>query len=402
MGFDDRINTGDTSTMSGSGPIVGVLVTPEHADAFAARMGPTPRIDVRTLPMALTDTIPTELLRDLSAIVVEVEAWERTSIDRLVRLARQGTGAPVIAAVASADVSLVRTLLREGIADVIALPLDPDELTGAVLEAQARRALVVQPITLAPLLCVARSSGGCGATTVATHLASALTAKQWEGKKVILGDLDLQFGSVANYLDLTRTGSITELMGARDRIDSFLLGSIASETADGLAVIGTPEHILPLDSVDVDGLLAVVEQMRRHYGLVVVDLPAGWTNWSASLVATASLIVVVTEPTLASVRQARRTLELFDTLAIAGERVAVVANKVENRMFRPISTRDIGDTLNREIIATLPDMGEGITQAQDQGQLISALRRRNPFTAAIGKLADAVEARLKAGAGAWA
>ena len=398
MGFDDRINTGPCAAMNGSGPAVGVLVSPDHARQLAERLGPSPRIEVRPMPLALATAIPPEALHGLAAAVVEVEPGERKSVDRLVRLARDGGGVPVIAAVATADMALVRTLLREGIADVIGLPLDPDELAGAVLEAQARRAAALHPVALAPLLCIARSSGGCGATTVATHLASALAAREWDGKHAVLGDLDLQFGSVASYLDVGRSGSVAELMAAGDRIDGFLLSSLAGETATGLSVIGAPDQIEPLDAVNVDALLAAIEQMRRHYGLVVVDLPPGWTNWSASLAATASLIIIVAEPSLSSLRQARRTLELCDALGIASERVAVVANKVENKMFRPITAKDVGETLGREVLAALPDMGEAMARAQDQGHLIGATQRRDPFTAAVAKLADAVASILQQGA----
>jgi len=400
MGFDDRIDTGPFAAMNGTGPAVGVLVSPDHAAQLAGKLGPAPRIDVRPMPLALAASIPPEALHGLAAAVVEVEPGERKSVDRLVHLARDGGGVPVIAAVATADMALVRTLLREGIADVIGLPLDPDELASAVLEAQARRATALQPVALAPLVCVARSSGGCGATTVATHLASALAGRDWDGKRAVLGDLDLQFGSVAAYLDVHRSGSVAELMAAGDRIDSFLLTSLAGDTSAGLSVIAAPEQIEPLDAVNVDALLAAVEQMRRHYGLVVIDLPPGWTNWSASLAATASLILIVAEPSLSSLRQARRTLELCDALGIAPERVAVVANKVENKMFRPITAKDVGETLGREVLAALPDMGEAMARAQDQGQLIGATQRRDPFTAAVAKLADAVTSILEQGAAA--
>ena len=400
MGFDDRIDTGSFAAMTGSGPAVGVLVSPEQAARLAERLGPAPRVDLRVTPLPPAMAIPPDALHGLAAAVVEVEPGERKSVERLVRLAREGGGVPVIAAVASADMALVRTLLREGIADVIGLPLDPDELAGAVLEAQARRATALQPVALAPLVCVARSSGGCGATTVATHLASALAGRDWDGKRAVLGDLDLQFGSVAAYLDVHRSGSVAELMAAGNRIDSFLLTSLAGDTSAGLSVIAAPEQIEPLDAVNVDALLAAVEQMRRHYGLVVIDLPPGWTNWSASLAATASLILIIAEPSLSSLRQARRTLELCDALGIAPERVAVVANKVENKMFRPITAKDVGETLGREVLAALPDMGEAMARAQDQGQLIGATQRRDPFTAAVAKLADAVTSILQQGAAA--
>lgn len=397
MGYDDRIAAG-FARVDEAGPTVGVFASATHLAGLAGRFGPLPRILMRPAPLAITDPVPAGAVAGLAVAVVEVDPLLRPSIDRLVNLARQNPAVPVIAAVASADVSLVRTLLREGIADVIGLPLEADELTSAALEALARRAQVVQPAALAPLVCVARTSGGCGATTVATHLAHALAAREWGGREVVLGDLDLQFGSVAAYLNVDRGGSFADLIAARDRIDSFLLSSLTGGTSGGLAVVGAPEHIQPLDGVSADALLVVTEQLRRHYGLVVIDLPPGWTNWSASLAASANLVLLVADQSLSSIRRARRSLELLEQPGLAPERVEVVVNRAESGLFRPISTRTIEETLGCAVLAALPDAGEALTRAQDQGVLLEALSRRAPFTAAMGKLADSVEHILKGGA----
>lgn len=399
--FNDRIET-DFASGGSSGPAVGVFVSPEYAAELKGQLGPLPRIMLHALEVPTDQPIPEQALAGIAVAVIEVEPFDRKSIDRLVRIARQRHGAeggiPVIAAVADADVGLVRTLLREGIADVITLPINADELTTAALDALARRAQTLQPTVVAPLICVARTRGGCGATTVATHLASALAGRDWRGKGVLLADLDVQFGSVAPYLDLARSSSFLDLIEARDRIDPFLLASMAGDPAAGLAVIAAPQEIHPLDGLPVDAVVAVMEQLRRHYGLVVVDLPAGWTNWSASLAASADLVLLVVDQSLSSLRQAGRGLHLFSQPGLSPERIEVVVNRLEKSMFKPISTRTIAETLGREPIGALPDAGDAITRAQDRGELLEGSARRVPFVAAMNTLADAVERILKPGA----
>ncbi len=385
------------SGMAGGGPAVGVFVSAGQAGPLETDSGAAPRLMTVLHQVRLDAPIADEALAGLAAAVIEVSSSDRKSVERLTRIVNQHPGMPVIAAFAGTDVGLVRTLVRAGVADVIGLPVDPEELTTAALDAQARKAVPAVNAPLAPLVCIVRSSGGCGATTVATHLASELAHREWGGKGVLLGDLDLQFGSAAAYLDVSRSGSIPDLVAARDRIDPYLLQSLATETAGGLAVLAAPDHITPVDSVEVDALLGVVEDLRRHYGLVVLDFPADWSNWSASLAYAADLLLVVTELTLPSIRQARRCLDLFATLGIAPDKAQLVANKVESRMFRSINLADVGQTLGKEAIAALPAEADALHRAQDQGLLVSSVARRSPFAAGIRKLADVVEHRLHHG-----
>ncbi len=396
MGFDDRFEPRGTSAVNGTGPAVGVFVSSEQADVIARQAQAGHRVMMLVAKIGLSDPVPTNATASLAAAVIEVNPAERKSVDRLVQMVRKNPQLSVIAAIASPDVALVRTLVREGVADVIGLPIDLDELTTAALDALARKALPTVQTALAPLIGVVRSSGGCGATTVATHLAAELGKRDWGGRGALIGDLDLQFGSVAAYLDVNRSGSLPDLMAARDRMDAFLIHSIATETGDGLAVLAVPEEIVPMDSVSIDALIAVVEELRRHYGLVVLDFPADWPNWSASLAYSADLLLIVVELSLNSIRQAQRCLGLFHALGIPPERAEIVVNKVERKLFRPINLKDIGQTLNKEILASLPADGDALRRAQDQGVLVDVVARRSQFAAAIRKLADSVEERLKA------
>lgn len=390
MGFDERLDMHGPTSVSGSGPAVGVFVTPAQAEAMAYDAEEGGRILTLVCRVGLADPIPPEALSQLSVVVVEVDPSERKSVDRLARLARNHPELPVIAALAMPDIAITRTLVREGVADVIGLPIRGDELTTAALDAQARRALPAVPARLAPLVGVVRTSGGCGATTLATHLAAELARYDWAGKGALLADLDLQFGSVASFLDLPRCGSVPDLIAARDRIDSYLIRSIAGSTTHGLAVLGAPGEINPMDSVAIEGLMAVSEELRRHYGVVVYDFPADWSNWSASVAYSADMILVVVELSLSSLRRARRCLDLFEALAIPPEKIHLVANKVESRMFRPINARDVTETLGREALACLPVDADALRRAQDQGVLVSSVNGRSPYAAAVTKLTETV------------
>jgi pilus assembly protein CpaE len=239
------------------------------------------------------------------------------------------------------------------------------------------------------MVAVARSIGGCGATSFATHLAGDLAAHDASGNGVIIVDLDLQFGSVADYLGIRARGNIADLLGAHERLDEELVRSVTSQTPGGISVIAAPEVIMPLESVDTDDLLRLLKLLRQQYSYVILDLPANWTNWTLSASLTADVIVLVVALNLGSLRQAKRRLELFRSVGIEDGAIEIVVNRVEKRLFRTIDPGDVSQTLGHSVLGTIALDAPTVSAAQNQGVLVGDVQRKSKFVtdmARIGKL----------------
>lgn len=335
--------------------------------------------------------IPESGIGRAALVVIEVDPEAPASIARLSRFQEAHGHLPVIAAIPDAPLALVRTLVRGGVDDVIGLPFSPDELLEVALNVLSRRS--AQPsseVRLAPMVAVVRSIGGCGATAIATHLAPALAeAGQAAGGAVVV-DLDMQFGSVADVLSALGRGTIADLLDAGPRLDDDLVRSVVRTSEDGVNVIAAPQDIIPLESVDTDQLLRVLDHLRRMFGYVVLDLPANWTNWTLSAALSADVVLLVVELSVPSLRQARRRLDLFRSVGIPADHVAVVVNRVEKRLFRPINLADVAETLHHPALASLALDEPLVGSAQDQGRLVRALHRRSAFGSDIARLAEAL------------
>lgn len=366
-----------------------IVAGPSYIDAFVAAVGGNFPAGVRAEAFEPSEPVPPHVLQGATQIVVEVDTRDARSMRRLSALREVHPEVPMIAAISDANVSLVRTLVRQGVSDVVSLPLDPEELMQVVLEASVRRDTRPRAAqALAPLVAVARSIGGCGATSIATHLASDLAAHAPGGRGAVVVDLDLQFGNVAVYLGINARGNINDLLEAGNRLDDQLLSSVAGDAGDGLSVIAAPEAILPLESVDTDQLLRVIHLLRQRYGYVVLDLPANWTNWTLSAALAADAIVLVCELSIASLRQARRRLELFNEVGIERSAIEIVVNRVEHRLFKAIDLDDVARTLHHPVLGKVALEAPLVSTSQDQGMLASAVHRKSKFMAdvrAIGK-----------------
>lgn len=346
-----------------------------------------------------TAPVPLDTVATCSLLVLEIDPHSRQSMDRLAIVKRRFPTLPVIAAIADASLPLVRTLVREGVADVMSLPFRFEEMleTALVVMGQQKRA-GQDSVRLAPMFAIARSIGGCGATSIATHLAAEIGQLCNNHRAVAIVDLDLQFGSVADFMSGVGRGSIGDLLAADGRLDEDLMRSVARPVAENVAVFAAPDGIDPLESVDTDRLLRVLDLMRRHYDYVILDLPANWTNWTLSALSAADMVLMVVELSVASLRQAKRRLDLFASVGIEADSIGIVVNRVQRRLFRTIDVGDVSNTLGHAVLGSVTLEDPLVGSAQDQGVLVQQLQRKSRFHADIGKIAEQLTTQWPTGA----
>jgi pilus assembly protein CpaE len=372
-----------------------VLAASEQIDALKSAKGAPWLGDANLVPLELNEDIAETHLAGAGILVVHVDPAVPSSMRRIEKIRTEHPSLPQIVALQSADLALVRTLVREGVSDVVSLPLQPEELLEAavaVLEVRGRKD-DWKP-ALAPLIAVTRSLGGGGATTAITHLAAQMAE---EGKRVCLFDLDIQFGRVAEVLGLQPRRTLTDLLEGGVRIDPSFLQSVAAHHSSGLSVVAAPQDIVPIESVDASQIRRALEIARRENDFVFVDMPSSLTNWSLSILAEADSIVMLVEQNLASLRQAKRRLDLFRSVGIDGHAVSVVVNRMEKRLFGSIGQRDVEQALGHKVLCGLHADSQNMAIAQDQGLLVNEVRAKNSYSADVGKLASMLRQQFAQG-----
>lgn len=390
--MDNYFDTSSKVAASRTGDLC-IVAGDEHIDALKAapalaQLGPASMLALD--PAAL---LPDDALEGKRILVIEVEPNRLESLRRLRTAREQYPDLKIIAAIARASVALVKALVRQGICDVAELPFNPEELAAQILDASSLDLEAFEEPALAPLHLVIRSVGGSGSTSVLTHLAAGLASSAPAGTGVCLADFDLQGGEVAAYSGTPAPVTVGALIEAGDRLDDELVSSAILETRHNFSIVAAPEAIMPLDSVGSDQMDSIMGSLRRRFGLVIADLPADWTNWSLSLATAADRILIVVDSSIASLKQARRRIDLLETVGVSRDAIKVVVNRAERRLFRSIGTDDISQALRAEVVATLDDEGAALRAAQDQGALLSETVGRNGFVKSINALA----AKLSAG-----
>jgi pilus assembly protein CpaE len=332
--------------------------------------------------------LPLEHLAGARVLVLEVDPAVPASVRRIGKIRSERGDLKIIAAINKADVSLVRTLIRQGITDVAALPFEPDELASEILEALAPMQAETRTTDLGLVTTVIRSTGGCGSTSVLTHLAATMAANHPGQRGVCLLDLDLQSGAAAAYLGENPKVSVSSLLEASDRLDEALLDAVTIECRHGFDIIASPDVVTPLDIARPELFSAIVALLRKRYDHVLIDLPANWTNWSLAIAAEAGAILLVSDSSIAGLRQARRRIDLLASVGVDPDTIKIVANRIERKLFKTIGVEDIAQTLRCSVVASLADEGNDLRSAQDQGVLLGEGSGKNSFGKGIRTLAQ--------------
>ena len=385
------------SRMSFSAPSGAFLVA--DVDAIAGLLldsASRESLDLSEVPLPIDADIPDEVVAKAEIIVVQADPASPKSIQRIVRLRASRPTLPIIVALRDADLAITRSLIHQGVNDVVSIPFDPEQLRSSLFEASvsADRDLGRQ-IKLAPIFTFIGGTGGCGTTTIATHVAAEFARR--DSHTCCLVDLDVQFGTAAAFLGLPQQRSVADLLEAKERLDDDLIRSVADKFEHNMSVIAAPHDILPLEEVEVDQILSVLDSTRQAYDIVALDLPTNFTNWSLSAILDSSVVVMVVELSVVGLRQARRRLDLLAEMGFDRQRVRVVVNRAEKRLFKPIKTHDAERALKTTVLATITNDPATVGSAQDQGMLVSDFDPGCAFAKDIARLCEALSSELAGG-----
>lgn len=383
--FDTPLSASASRSAARPGAVA-IVASPALVEGLRAQ-GEAGLRDAVLHPLGAEAPVPAAMLAGVEVLVLEVAAGSVASRDRVAQIRASHPQLAIIAAVENADVTLVRTLLRQGVTDVAELPFVASALVAQIAEAVEKATHEPGGPALAPMVTVAGATGGCGVTTVITHLAAALARRGVGRRGVCVIDLDIQAGEVASYAGQRPQVTVSTLLDAGERLDEELLHGAVTDSGHGFSVIAAPDAILPLDHVNDVHLLRLLDLARREFDFVLVDLPTDWTSWALSVALASTAVILVVEASVASMRQARRRLDLFESVGLDRSAVRLVANRIEHRMFRAIGVEEIREVLEHDLIAVLSDEGSAMRSAQDEGLLITDTHRRSRFASDIEALA---------------
>jgi pilus assembly protein CpaE len=235
--------------------------------------------------------------------------------------------------------------------------------------------------------------GGVGTTTLAVNsavlLAGGPQAMQGQVARVLLIDLDLQFGQVATHLNLSPRYDIADLCSDEQALsDPALAATYLTEHAAGVSVLAGPANPEADFRVTVDQLEKALRILRPGFDHVVVDCGSRLDPRTLWMLEQADTHVYVVFPEIAALRATTLMLGFLAETATLRATTHFVVNHIFPKEL--LKTRDVENLLRAKPVAEIPYTEVDMIRAVNEGVPVVYSRPSSPASQAIGALTLAI------------
>ena len=304
---------------------------------------------------------------------------------------------PVLVIAPAGDVEARIAFLEAGADDVVTTGFARHELEAKV-EALLIRAGRVTPdasrseLPAGEIVTFFSPKGGVGTTTLAVNGAVLLAGGlpgSGPGARVLLVDMDFQFGQVATHLNLQPRFDIAGLAGDDPALsDQELALAYLTPHSSGVQVLAAPAHPDADFRVSVDALERMLAILRPRFDVVIVDCGSRVDPRSLWMLEQASTHVFVIFPEIAALRATSVLLGFLAETATLRARTHFVVNHIFPKEL--LKTRDIENLMRSKPAAEIPYTEVEMIRAVNEGVPVVTSRPASQVAAALRTMAQAI------------
>ena len=314
------------------------------------------------------------------------------SLDELASVCDPGTRVIVIGS--EADDVPYRELVRRGVNDYVIGPVGALDVVRSICSLFGAS----ETVTVGRVIAVVGAKGGVGASTIA-HNAAWSIARHFKLDTVVI-DLDLAFGTAGLDYNQDPMQGIANALFQPDRPDSSLIDRLLAKCSDHLSLLAAPAALDKVYDFGANAFDAIFDTLRMTTPCIVLDVPHQWTAWTRRALEGADDIVIVAEPDLANLRNAKNILNTLKASRPNDQVPLFCLNQVGMPKRPEIDRRSFAKTLESQPIATIPFDSRLFGTAANNGQMIAELsanhRTSKLFLEMARKLTGHGEVRQKA------
>ncbi len=309
-------------------------------------------------------------------MIVDIEGSPIDEVESgLTELARLGSQVMVLGTVN--DVNYFRRVMRTGARDYLMKPIDADML-GEMFVRLEQPGDGVTP--KGRVIGIIGSRGGVGVTTIAINTAFIMADKL--SRRTALVDMDIYSGNIALALDIEPTRGLREALDDPERVDETFLQNAMAKFGKSLHVLATEEAFDDTVRLTDDKVLMLADTIRANFDMAIMDLPRHFIMREPALFSRFDDIVIVSELTLQSLRDANRLMKLMN-VRNRQAKVHVIANQVGTKPDVTIKEFEAGMEAplrcvfphDPKVMAKMTLKGQPLTTGDAKHKIVTDLHR---------------------------
>ncbi len=258
----------------------------------------------------------------------------------------EGTAAIIVGPVN--DVYLYRQMIEMGVSDYLVKPIKPDVISEVIAKALISRLGVSD----SALVAFIGAKGGVG-TSVLTQISSCISSEKI-GQKTILVDAGGGWSSASVGLGFDPSSSLVEVARSVSSKNDDNVNRLIQQLSDKLSILSTGADAMLDPSISGEQVEAILDNLMVKYPIVFVDLSCADAVLRKAVLSRASQVIVVSEPTVTSLRFCRSLLkEVSDVRGGKSDAVSLFINKAGISKAYEVVKADIESALGFSVSVTL-------------------------------------------------
>jgi len=323
-----------------------------------------------------------------NVIVIEATTDRDLLVEQLDELAQYcDAGTKVIIIGKVNDIVLYRQLIARGVSEYLVLPFGVVDFVSAI--SQLFKAPGAKP--LGRVIAVFGAKGGVGSSTIAHNIAWHFATELQTD--TIIADLDLGFGTAGLDFNQDPPQGIAEAVFAPDRVDATLVDRLLSKCGDNLHLLAAPAMLDRLYDFGETSFDSLMDAVRASTPWIVLDIPHGWSGWTRRMLVAADEVVVVAQPDLANLRNAKNIIDNIKNARPHDHPPRLILNNVGVPKRPEIPVADFSKTIEMEPTCVIAHDAKLFGSAANNGQMIAEVEPKGKNAETFGNLANLIAGR---------
>ena len=301
-------------------------------------------------------------------VIIETDTTDESftkTLEELSAHCHEGTSAIIIGPVN--DVNLYRSLTSMGVSDYLVKPVPVETLSEII----ANNLIDKLGAKGSRLIGVIGAKGGVGTSSLTQGLAYGISENLEQ--KTFLMDAAGGWSSLSVGMGFEPATSLYEAVRAASSKDEDTLGRMFFKSNDKLDVLAVGADSMLEASIHAQQYEELIDLMMEKYPVVIVDLSGAIPSLKRAVIDRAHELIVVTTPTLASLRSARALIQEVKLLK-GGDTSSIdlVVNMVGVMPSKEVPEKDIADALDMKPSVTIPFDSKLFVGTENEGKKLSS------------------------------
>jgi len=315
----------------------------------------------------------------------------------------------------------LRNAMRAGVRDILIKPIEEEDVVealqdlGDLLMRKERvppeeeiQAVPPQPVfpTKKVIASVFSSKGGVGKSVIAANI--AVFIRMLTKRRVVLVDLNLQFGDAAVLLNLLPQRTIVDLLPEEQRrggsvwspgrgeaafphlehITPKLIETVLTHHDSGLKLLAAPHNPVDAELLTPEALELILKALYESYDYIIIDTISLFQEPVLTALDYSDLILYITSMSIPAIKNVKLGIDVMQSLHYPTSKVRLIINNVSNST--DLRTSDVESSLNWKISAVISYDNRTVLDSTDSGEILVTTYPNARVTKDIEKIARMV------------